>query len=482
MSEEYKGQLAEAPAAEAWKRWLGKTVNGEFPLREYLEGSAHRAVFLTEYDHRPAAIHLVSENFPDRTRQLESWQLAAETSHANLTRVFQVGLCQIESEELFYAVMEFAEENLGQILTHRPLSAEETSEMLKPALDALAYLHKRGLAHGALSPANIWAMGDQLKLSCGDLCRADEAIRVAGKYDPPEPVHSPAADMWSLGMTIVEVLTQRLPRWDRNGAADPEVSPGLPTPLLDAARNCLHRDIKRRWTAEEVSDHLSGKVRTRPERVQAVVPAASSSEPKPKNPAAREASVARVPKPPGPKPHLQEQRVARVAPAAAVRNTAPKKPRTVAYAVVFVIVASLIAIKLITRAPQPLAPPPVETAQPAAASHSAGAGGTNSCTSARGSGSKCQRNRSARSSEKPGKYRSVYRATAGRNRQTHRHGFAVCRRQRGRSCGATVARARSRTSRYGSHSPGDARCAAERAADHTRNGAGGNQSARGRVR
>lgn len=351
MSGEHKSQLAEAPVAEAWKRWLDKTVNAEFPLREHLGGSAHRAVFLTEYDHRPAAIHLISENCPDRTRQLESWQLAAEISHPNLTRVYRVGLCQIENEDLFYAVMEFAEENLGQILTQRALSTEETSEMLKPALDALAHLHKRGLAHGALNPANIWAMGDQLKLSCGDLCRTGEAIRVAGKYDPPEPLYSPAADVWSLGMTIAEVLTQSLPRWDRNGVADPQLPPDLAAPLLEAMRNCLHRDIQQRWTAQEVSDHLSGKIPTRAERAQPVVPAAGSAARERKKPDAKEASFARV------------------APAAAVRNRAPKKPRTLLYAVIFIIAASLMAIKLITRTPQPVSP--AEGAQSAASNQAA---------------------------------------------------------------------------------------------------------------
>jgi hypothetical protein len=39
---------------------------------------------------------------------------------------------------LIYVVMEYAEENLSQILPHRPLTPAEAREVLEPVLDALA--------------------------------------------------------------------------------------------------------------------------------------------------------------------------------------------------------------------------------------------------------------------------------------------------------------------------------------------------------
>lgn len=159
MSKEYKSQIAEVPMTESWKQFQGHTVNGEFGLREYLGGSAHGAVFLTEYDHQTAAIHLISENAADKEKQLASWQLGMEVSHPNLIRVFQVGLAQVEEVKVYYAVMELQEENLALILKQRALTPEETSVMLAPALEALEYLHKRNLVHRAVNPANIGAMG-----------------------------------------------------------------------------------------------------------------------------------------------------------------------------------------------------------------------------------------------------------------------------------------------------------------------------------
>ena len=84
------------------------------------------------------------------------------------------GRCQIDDTRLLYVVMEFAEENLAEILPLRPLAADEASEMLQPAADALASLHRSGFAHSRIKPSNIMAVHDQLKISA-------DAVRKAGE-------------------------------------------------------------------------------------------------------------------------------------------------------------------------------------------------------------------------------------------------------------------------------------------------------------
>ena len=277
---------------ESWKQFQGHTVNGEFELREYLGGSARGAAFLTEYDHQAAAIQLISENAPDKERQLASWQLGTEVSHPNLIRVFQVGLAQIEDVKVYYAVMELPEENLGLILKQRALTPEETSIMLAPALEALGYLHKLELVHRAVNPANIGAIGDQLKLSIDSLARTGEPIRETSPYDPPETTASAAGDVWSLGMTIVETLTQRLPFWRREAQGDPEVPGDLAEPLLSVVRNCLQRDARRRWTVKEIGERLNpaetGSTVTPPEPEITEPTTASAAKAEAKKPSAAE--------------------------------------------------------------------------------------------------------------------------------------------------------------------------------------------------
>ena len=245
---------------EIWEQWVGQSVNGKFCLRRYLGGSEHSAVFLTDYDDREpqsAVIKLIPESAPDAERQLDSWRLAATVlSHPHLIQLFQAGRCKIDDVKLVYVVMECADEDLSQIIPQRPLTDAEAIEVLKPALDAIAHIHAKGCIHGRIKPANIMACGDQLKLSSDGLRRAGDPIGNPGPYDPAEAAASPAGDVWSLGMTLVEAVTQRLPIWDRNALEDP-VLPNTPSAPLDIARHCLRRDPKRRWTINDLASRLN---------------------------------------------------------------------------------------------------------------------------------------------------------------------------------------------------------------------------------
>ncbi len=251
---------------EFWKNWEGRVVDGKFTLRQWLGGSDHSAVFLTERGGRQAqkaAIKLISAGNPDAGAQLSDWGEAAKLSHPHLIRLFECGRGQIDDTRVLYVVMEFAEENLAEILPLRPLAADEASAMLQPTADALAYLHKSGLAHSRVRPSNIMAVQDQLKVSADAVCRAGErrAARARSLYDAPEMATagpSPAADVWSLGATLVAVLTQK--ESNANVARDPVAVPEtIPQPLRGIARQCLQMDAKQRGTANDILARLQPK-------------------------------------------------------------------------------------------------------------------------------------------------------------------------------------------------------------------------------
>ena len=252
--------------SEAAKQWTGKIVEGIFPLREYLGGSDHSAVFSTEIGEgtpQKAAIKLYPADPATADLQLSSWESAAQLSHANLLRLFRSGRCRIDGNDLLYLVMEFAEEDLSQILPQRALTAEETRDMLGPVLDALQYLHGKGFVHGDLKPANILATGDRLKLSSDAISRigeAQSASRRAGAYDPPEAISgslTPAGDVWSLGTTLVEVLTQKLPEWQPGPNREPLVPANIPAPFQEIARECLRLEPDRRIRITEIGERLN---------------------------------------------------------------------------------------------------------------------------------------------------------------------------------------------------------------------------------
>ncbi len=237
------------------KEWEGQVVDGRFPLMQYLGGGERSAVFatVTADDTVPtAAIKLVPADPDDAANQVARWEPAARLSHPHLIRLFQAGRCQLGQAELLYAVMERADEDLSQVLPQRALSAAEVVDVLEPALDALAYVHAQGLVHGRVRPSNLLAAGRELKLSSDRLGPAGELRRHRGEldvYDAPETGGAgiaPAADIWSLGVTLVEALTQR------PSARPPE----LPPPFRDIVRGCLERDPSRRWTVAQIQARL----------------------------------------------------------------------------------------------------------------------------------------------------------------------------------------------------------------------------------
>ena len=137
---------------ETWKHWEGQVVDGRFPLHQYLGGSDHSAVFLTDLGQGSgkAAIKLISTSPNQRTTQLRRLEVAKKLPHPHLLRIFQAGECQLDGTQLVYMVMEYAEENLSQILPERPLTTAECRDLLSPLLEALTHIHSKGLVQGNL--------------------------------------------------------------------------------------------------------------------------------------------------------------------------------------------------------------------------------------------------------------------------------------------------------------------------------------------
>lgn len=245
--------------------WVGRVIEGRFPLLQLLGDSEWGCVFLTELQgngSQKAAIKLIPADAPDAESQVACWQAASALSHPHLMRLFHTGTCQIDGVPLFYVVMEYADEILSQILMERPLTPTETREMLNPVLDALSYLHGTGFVHGCLKPSNIMVVEDQLKLSSDNLSVTGKLNKRSSEkagYDAPETANgniSPAADIWSLGVTLVETLTQHSLDWDRSTHRDPIVPDSIPQPFADIARECLRSDPAHRCTLSDVRAHL----------------------------------------------------------------------------------------------------------------------------------------------------------------------------------------------------------------------------------
>jgi serine/threonine-protein kinase len=242
--------------------WVGRVIDGRFALRQWLGGSEQSGVFLTELEggqSQKAVLKLIPAEARSADAQLACWARTETLSHPHLMRLFCSGRCWIEGAALLYAVTEYSDEILSDILQARSLTPAETREMLAPVLDALTYLHGKGFVHGHLKPLNILVVGDQLKLSSDRFYLPDLPSEASGVYDAPEAATEnlfSAADLWSLGITLVEVLTQHAPVWNPSAQLEPVVPESIPQPFAAIARECLRVDPERRCTVKDVKDSL----------------------------------------------------------------------------------------------------------------------------------------------------------------------------------------------------------------------------------
>jgi serine/threonine protein kinase len=228
---------------EIWTRWEGQIVKGVFPLRRCLGGSDQGAVFLSEYNTGKAtqvAVKIVPAVGAQAEARLAHWRTAAALSHPNLVRLFDMGRCQLGGREFLFIVMEHGEQSLAEFLSQRILTAEEVRALLLPTLDALAYLHGNQLVHAQLRPSNFLVVNDQLKLT-------SDTVRPVGHRGL-----TTADDIFSLGLTVIEAFTQRLPVSPDDQDEVSSLLADVPAAFANTLRRCLHPNPANRPTVAEL--------------------------------------------------------------------------------------------------------------------------------------------------------------------------------------------------------------------------------------
>src|SRR3569833_65346 len=213
-------------------------VDGRYPIAAEISRMGRSSVYETEHgdDHKRAEIKVRERYESEGEAPADRWRAAMKLAHPNLLRIYDVGSSTLHDVPVTWAVMEQPDESLEGVLATRPLTPEETREILKSVGAALRHLHEHGNAHTGQSPTNILAVGDQNKQTSDSVLRIDDD-RV-----------SAAEDMKALGTLIVQVLTQRVP----NGHLPGEI----PEPFREIAQGCLDPDPVTRWTAGQVLARL----------------------------------------------------------------------------------------------------------------------------------------------------------------------------------------------------------------------------------
>jgi serine/threonine protein kinase len=202
-----------------------------------------------------------------RARFLREAEVSAHLKHEHILSLFDFG----EVDGRLYLVTPYIQ---GGTLAARlqqsgPLSLEETHQLFVPLVQAVAYVHRRGVIHRDLKPTNI-----MLDMEDGEVYvrlidfgiaslqgqSASPPLTTAGHemgtvaYMAPERlsgIAAPSNDIFSLGVILHQMLTARMPT---AGPPSPRSQvPRLPEPLAQVVRKAVVSNPAERYaTADEL--------------------------------------------------------------------------------------------------------------------------------------------------------------------------------------------------------------------------------------
>ena len=161
----------------------------------------------------------------ERARFLREARAAAALDHPNICTIYEIG----EADGRIFLAMAFLEgRTLDRRIAEGPLSLKEALDIARQAAEGLQAAHKRGVVHRDIKSSNLMLTGDnpakpQVKLldfGLAQLAGQSKLTQTHGvlgtvAYMSPEQTQGetvdPRTDVWSLGVTLYEMLAGEPP-------------------------------------------------------------------------------------------------------------------------------------------------------------------------------------------------------------------------------------------------------------------------------
>jgi len=175
-------------------------------------------------------------------------------NHVNVARVYRT----FGYENHLAIVMELIHgETVRDLRARMGITMRQALDYMEQTLKALGYAHRLGIIHGDIKPSNI------MITSGGFVKLLDFAIALnrpgSHSYMSPEQISGVKAtalsDLYSVGVTLYELLTRTLPITAENMQQVPvplsQLAPEVPGVVSDAVMRALARDPRERFATAE---------------------------------------------------------------------------------------------------------------------------------------------------------------------------------------------------------------------------------------
>ena len=214
---------------------------------------------------RTVALKVLPDALQDNPQALKNFlreaKSAAKLNHPNIVTVYDAG----EQDGRYYIAMEYVDgTTLKEIVSKRgAIAAKGAMQVLFQMCEALGYAHDQKVVHRDVKTANtMWTRDKKAKIMDFGLAKILEEVRnhttvVAGTpyYMSPEQTLGKnvdhRTDIYSLGVTIFELVTGTLPFLEGNvpyhhvhtPPPDPrDLNPDVPAVIAEVINSCLQKD------------------------------------------------------------------------------------------------------------------------------------------------------------------------------------------------------------------------------------------------